>query len=141
MQFREMPDLEVVQSELSYCDFRSRGERDTAYLLIDEKRRGIVKRWQFEKHIDLIVNGKKVCEIWPDFLVEYDNGRLRVIEVKGGQFAKSKWWALKRELFKALYPQIEYTVKDTYFKNSKQELKAWRKKAKGWKPRVIDVTK
>lgn len=132
-------ELTVKQSRFADCDFRSQGEKDTALGLEADRQSGKIKAWQFEKHIPLVVEGKTICEIWPDYLIEYPNGRQQVIEVKGGQIMKSKWWALKRELFKALFPHIEYTVKDTFFKRQKRKLKSWDGFKKKWVPKITQL--
>ena len=108
--------LTVKQSMMHDCHFRSRGEWDEAVLLESERQAGRVKVWQFEKHVQLVVRGKTIAEIWPDFLVEYPNGQVKVFEVKGAQFFKTREWSIKRKLFEALFPHIEYVVRNKFWK-------------------------
>jgi hypothetical protein len=56
---------------------------------------------------NLTVNGQKICGHKPDFLITLKDGRKQVIESKG--FATDAW-VIKRKLFQALYPDIEYIV-------------------------------
>ncbi len=134
-----MRKLTLKQSKIRDCTFRSMGERDTAFGLEADRQSGKIKKWEFEKHILLVVKGRTVCEIWPDFLIEYHNGRIGVLEVKGGQFFKTREWSLKRKLFEALYPYIEYRVKDTFFKNQRAKLKNWKSFKKNWVPKTIEM--
>ena len=67
------------------------------------------KIWDWERQIrwPLIVNGEKVCTIVPDFKVYTSPRNYALHEVKG--FAQPIW-RLKRKLFEALHPDIEYVV-------------------------------
>ncbi len=56
---------------------------------------------------DLCVNKIKICKIVVDFRVTYHTGRVVLEEVKGFETPE---WKLKRKLFAALYPDLEYEV-------------------------------
>lgn len=131
--------LTVKQSVFRDCGFRSRGEVDEALSLVELKQSGQVKKWQFEKHIPLVVKGKTVCEIWPDFFIEYPNGRLQFIEVKGGEFFKSEVWSIKKKLLQAIYPHIEYVTKDKFARANKRKFKNWKEFTEKNRLRVIQM--
>ena len=50
---------------------------------------------------------KKVCTIVPDFKVMKKGGGFKIVEVKG---FVTPVWRLKRKLFEALHPEVEYVV-------------------------------
>lgn len=97
-------DVKMIKSsKISECNFRSRKERETAIELEERRQRGEIKVWRYEVPYSLIVNGKTVCVIIPDFTVVLLDGRTQVIEVKGGQIMKTPQWSLKRKIFKGYY--------------------------------------
>lgn len=51
--------------------------------------------------------GIKICSHYVDFLITLDGGKEIAIEAKGFETAV---WKIKRKLFKAFYPDIEYKV-------------------------------
>ena len=60
-------------------------------------------------NVPLIVNGKTVCRIIPDFRVTFADGHVEWHEVKSpGTMTRS--WAIKRRLFEALFPKETYRV-------------------------------
>jgi len=112
--------------------FRSKGERDYAVLLQQSQEMGEITRWKYEQHYHLTVNNREVCEIIPDFTVWYPDSRIEVHEIKGGQFAKTRAWSLKKKLFQALYPWITYRTIDTYeHRRRKKAYRTWMKD-RGW---------
>lgn len=74
--------------------------------MMKDPKQGILKIHK-EKVWKLAVNGIKICDHKPDFTLELKGGKLKVVEVKG--FATSTW-NLKRKIFKAIYPKVEYDV-------------------------------
>lgn len=68
-----------------------------------------VVRWEPQVSYDLIVEGKKVCAIVPDFRVYFADGRMEIHEVKSDGTKTHVWWVKKR-LFEALFPHIPYVV-------------------------------
>ena len=61
-----------------------------------------------ERKYPLVVNGKHICDHYPDFTLLNKAGvALAVEEFKG--FA-TREWAMKKRLFEALYPAIPYRV-------------------------------
>jgi hypothetical protein len=63
---------------------------------------------EYQKTFDLCIDGKKICGHRVDFLVTMPDGSKCVHEYKG--FA-TQLWALKKKMFEACYPEIEYKVK------------------------------
>src|SRR5882672_6988634 len=60
-------------------------------------------------NVDLVVNGRKVCRIIPDFRVTFADGRVEWHEVKSPGTMTDKWH-IKRKLFEALFPEQVYRV-------------------------------
>lgn len=84
------------RAEAAYCD-----------QLNALKRAGKIKSYEIQKTFPLVVNGKTICTHRVDFVVTGNDGRIRVEEFKG--FA-TRVWAIKKKLFEAVYPDIEYIV-------------------------------
>lgn len=123
----------MKQSKISECHFRSEVEREHAYFLEYEKQMGRVKAWQYEVEYPLIMKGKTVGIMLPDFTVYYPNGRIEINEIKGGAIFKDEKWRLQKRIFEALYPHIEYRVFDKFKKkNKKSSLKTYDRMAKRW---------
>ena len=87
--------------------FDSRREADYYGQLKIEKRGGLILEFERQVQIDLVVNGKKICAHRVDFYVTLPGGIKEVREVKG--FATDVW-EIKRKLFEALFPEINYKV-------------------------------
>ena len=66
-----------------------------------------IASWQGQVRVPLVVKGKKVCVMVPDFLVTHNDGRCEYVEVKG--FA-TPVYKIKAKLFDALFPEAWYTV-------------------------------
>jgi hypothetical protein len=66
-----------------------------------------VKSWMRQVRWKLVVNGVTVCTMVPDFRVEFPDGSVALVEVKGMETAVYK---LKRKLFRALHPEVDYRV-------------------------------
>ena len=60
-------------------------------------------------NVDLVVNGKSVCRIIPDFRVTFADGRVEWHEVKS-EGTMTPVWRVKRKLFEALFPNEAYRV-------------------------------
>jgi hypothetical protein len=71
------------------------------------KNTGHIKDYEIQKKFDFIVNGQKICSHIVDFLVTNNYGVEEVHETKGLEMPV---WNIKRKLFEALYPYIEYIV-------------------------------
>lgn len=82
--------------EAGYCD-----------LLAANKRGGTIKDYESQVRFDFVVNGQKICSHIVDFVVEMPDGEKQVHECKGYEHPL---WNIKRKLFEALYPDIEYIV-------------------------------
>lgn len=62
---------------------------------------------EVEKKFEFIVEGVRICFHYMDFFISFRDGRKLAIEAKGFQ---TDSWKLKKALFKALFPKIEYKV-------------------------------
>lgn len=71
------------------------------------KKNGDIKEYVIQPRFDMIVNNEKICTHIPDFLVTRQDGTKEVHECKGYEHPT---WNLKRKLFEALFPDIEYIV-------------------------------
>lgn len=87
--------------------FDSRRECDYYGQLKLEKRAGLILDFERQVQIDLVVNGKKICAHRVDFYVTLPGGMKEVREVKGFE---TNEWNIKRKLFEALFPEINYLV-------------------------------
>ncbi|MCG3177023.1 MAG: hypothetical protein MOGMAGMI_01987 [Candidatus Omnitrophica bacterium] len=72
------------------------------------KRAGEVKEYAIQVRLDLVVNGKKICAHYVDFLVTYPDGHQEFHETKGYD---TRDWQIKRKLVEALFPETPYIVK------------------------------
>lgn len=66
-----------------------------------------IKKFETQKTFEFVVNGKKICSHRVDFLVTTNDYKLEVREYKGFE---TDTWRIKKKLFEALYPEIEYIV-------------------------------
>lgn len=71
------------------------------------RRAGEIKSFETQKRFDLVVNGEKICSHYVDFWVEGLDGEWQAHETKGMATAV---WDIKRKLFEALNPSIQYIV-------------------------------
>jgi hypothetical protein len=133
----------MESSVIAHCDFDSGVEREHAYFLEYERQMGRIEAWKHHLQYPLIVNGKEVAHMIPDFTVYYPSARIEVHEIKGGLIFKDEKWALQRKIFQAVYPHILYRTFDKFKKKTKKKsLKTWDKQAKRWikfQPRVIEM--
>lgn len=67
---------------------------------------------QLEPHpiYRIVVNGVKIGRYTPDFQFREPDGRLRVIDVKSPQTAKTAAFRLRKRLVEALYPGVVIEV-------------------------------
>lgn len=71
------------------------------------KKAGEIKDFKTQVPIELRVNDVKVCTHIVDFYVQDNSGEWAVHETKGMELPL---WNLKRKIFEALHPDIEYIV-------------------------------
>ena len=71
------------------------------------EKSGEIKSYEIQKTFRLDVNGKHICNHRVDFLVTNKNGEVMVEEFKG---FGTEVWRIKKKLFEACYPGIEYIV-------------------------------
>lgn len=143
----EKEKFNVKQSKIRDCDFKSKAEVDHAYFLEYERQMGRVAAWAYEVEYDLLVNGKSVGAHKPDFTVWYPNGTVEVHEIKGGRISKTEAWALRRQIFRAVYPEIFYRTFDKFWKpkrGRKKAIRTWCNRTKRWVrlevgPRIIQM--
>lgn len=90
--------------------FRSKAEATHALWLESELQANKILEWIYEKRYLLEVNGSLVATHKPDFTIVLKDGREVVHEVKGGRATMTEAWALRRNLFEAIYPHIKYEV-------------------------------
>lgn len=60
-------------------------------------------------NVPLVVNGKTVCRIIPDFRVKFADGHIEWHEVKS-YGTMTPVWRVKKNLFQALFPNEVYRV-------------------------------
>lgn len=87
--------------------YDSRREMQHAMELDLLLKTGVVTKIERQMWVPLVVDGHAICSIVVDFRVTYQDGRVLYEEVKGFDTAI---WKLKRKLFTALYPELEYKV-------------------------------
>jgi hypothetical protein len=91
--------------------YHSKKEADYAVQLAWLKKAGEIKEITPQYKLDLRVNGKHITNYFIDFMVEYTNGRIELIEVKG--FETDVWrlkWALTEALLDELYPDAKLVL-------------------------------
>lgn len=84
--------------------YHSKKEADYAVQLAWLKKAGEILEIIPQYKIDLRVNGKHITNYFIDFKVEYTDGHIELIEVKGFQTPE---WLLKWRLTEALIDDIE----------------------------------
>lgn len=89
--------------------YHSKKEGSWASYLDKLKESGEITDWQPQVKFDLVVNGKKVCGIIPDFLVTYADGTQEIQEVKA-PITQTPVWVVKWKLMQILYPDYSYRV-------------------------------
>ena len=97
----------AVRTVYRGVEYASKSEASYARHLDTLKKAGVVRSWMRQVRWKLIVNGVLVCTMVPDFRVEWKDGTVSLIEVKGHATAI---YRLKRKLFEALYPEVDYRV-------------------------------
>jgi hypothetical protein len=70
-------------------------------------RSGELKSWKRQVPFVLCVNGDKLGRYYLDFLVEYPDGTLQAVEVKGYPAPLGEW---KLKHFKAQHPELDLQV-------------------------------
>jgi hypothetical protein len=87
--------------------YHSAFERDYAAILTLDLKTKLIKKWERQVRIPLVVNHAVVCEMIVDFRVTHLDGSEELIETKG---AETDIWKLKYALFRALHPGVKYTI-------------------------------
>lgn len=84
--------------------FQSVKERDYAMELDFRIKAGEVREWKHQHKIEIIVENKKICSYYIDFLVILKDGSRQYAEVKGFE---TQLWQLKWRLCMALKDKID----------------------------------
>ncbi len=88
--------------------YASKAECRFAAELDIQKRCAAIADWTAQVPYAIVwPGGRLICQHIVDFEVIENDGRIKVFEVKGWQ---SEVWRLKRKLFAAMYPKVEYVV-------------------------------
>ena len=91
--------------------YHSKKEAEKAMELNLLQKAGKIKKIIPQYKVDLTIYGIHICNYYPDFYVEWANGDVEIIEIKG--FVTPDW-KLKWKLFEAVYkvenPNIKLTV-------------------------------
>ena len=85
----------------------SRGEARYCDELNLLEKAGELQEYKTQVNYDLYINDKKICRHIVDFEVINKEGKKEIHEFKGFSTAL---WQLKRKIFEAVYPDIEYKV-------------------------------
>jgi len=98
------------------------GEADYCNELEYLRRAGEIKSYKTQVTYQLEVNGHKICEHRPDFLVTELDGTQAVHEYKG---LRTAVFNLKHKLFQACYPEIPYYIIPHKGRGVKSLAKRW----------------
>lgn len=106
--FKKMKENKYHNKKTFYkgVEFASIAEANYAQQLdVLKKARGKdkVKSWKPHVPYQITVNKKKICTYISDFLVEYENGRIEVVDVKSEHTRKLAVYRLKKKLMKAVH--------------------------------------
>lgn len=77
------------------------------------KKGKVIKGWDRQIPILLIVNGIKISKLIADFVVTNNDKTLSYKEIKSPWTAKQPVFRLKYKLLKALYPELDYMIVET----------------------------
>lgn len=97
----------AIRTEYRGVVYDSKSEAHYAMYLDALVKAKKIAGWDRQRRVPLVVNGVKVCTMVPDFLVLHRSRNNEYVEVKGMETAVYK---LKAKLFRALYPDVLYTV-------------------------------
>lgn len=91
----------AVRQTYNNYNYDSKREARHAFDLDCLIKEGEVTKWQRQYKIEIVINGKLICNYYIDFKVWYSDGRIEYHEVKG---AETQLWRLKWKLSKVLHP-------------------------------------
>ena len=88
----------------TYCDILERANCKSTFIAVESKEAGetlrmSVRAARFISKIE--INGKLICHYLLDFKVEYGDGRIEYIDVKG---ISTPVYRIKRKLIESIYP-------------------------------------
>ena len=87
--------------------YRSKLEAIYAQSLDLMLKAGDILSWEYEPRFKLEVEGVKIANHFPDFLVTTQHGQEEIHECKG---VETDAWRMKWRLMKALFPEYRYKV-------------------------------
>lgn len=90
--------------------YDSKAEAAYAKILDAETKAGQIKRWGRQQRWPLKVNGIPICTMIPDFVVWRMDDGLEVMELHEVKGYETPIFRLKRKLFEALHPEVNYIV-------------------------------
>lgn len=113
------PRINKFGAKRSHCsaghEHASKKEASTCNDLRILERLGQITHLEFEPFYPFVLNGVQVKHdngrrvgVKPDFAYREKDGRPVACDVKGGPATKTEAYVLRRTLFKALYPDIEW---------------------------------
>jgi len=88
---------------------KSKFEASVCNTLRLRKLAGDIADYKSQPRFELKVNGKKVCNHYPDFLILNNNGSEEILEAKSDGTV-TQLWRLKKALTEILFPDIPYKV-------------------------------
>ena len=89
--------------------YQSKLEADYAQQLDIMMKAGEIQDWNGQVRYRLEVEGKKICDIIPDFWVKTKHGAEEIHETKSWA-TQTPVWRVKWKLMQALYPEYKYVV-------------------------------
>lgn len=108
MILRKRQKFNAKRQNYNGHQYDSRAEAQVAAELDLRVKARDIRGYRRQVTVPLIVNGKRVCAMRVDFVLEHNDGSEEHLEVKGFQTPE---WLIKRKLFEALYPEKVYTVR------------------------------
>jgi hypothetical protein len=97
-----------IKVEIDGHTFDSKKEAEYYGQLKIKKNAGLIKDFKMQVRYDIIVNNIMIAKYFLDFLVEYNDGKIEYVDIKGkdaksNKFIKTGVFALKKRLVEAIY--------------------------------------
>lgn len=81
-------------------NFHSLKEMADAQKLEAMKKAGLIASVNYQKCINIVVNGKHICKHYVDFEIMLNDGRVKWVETKG---MPTDAWQIKKKLVEAIF--------------------------------------
>lgn len=78
-----------------------------------------IKEWERQVKFPLVVNNILICTYIIDFVITKNDGTKEYIEIKGFE---TKDWKIKKKLFTALFPGLNYSIIKSKWTNEKKSV-------------------